>query len=321
MISLTPLLAQTAAAQTAFAADTNNAPEYTYTAVFYPGNQGTFSGSAVPVVVRNNAITADVQTTVAADKITVTGLKLKDQITLDAAATGNVNLINEKYYVKGIRESGRDNSTVSLPSFTVSGDSDYVVAYAIKGNTVSYTVNYTDASGASLAASRTYYGNVGDRPVVAYQYIEGYQPQSYNITSTLKENEADNIFTFVYTPTPVTTTETTVTTTTTTGAATAGTAGTAGTGTAAGTAGTEAAAGTEGTTTIEENQTPQALTDLEQGDVPKSDGSDAGITDSGTTATATVNRTPLYIGIGIAIAAAALIIVFLLMLKKRRASH
>ena len=38
----------------------------------------------------------------------------------------------------------------------------------------SYTVNYVDENGNELAPSRTYYGNVGDRPVVAYLYMDGY---------------------------------------------------------------------------------------------------------------------------------------------------
>ena len=39
---------------------------------------------------------------------------------------------------------------------------------------------------------------MGDRPVVAFLYIDGYEPQAYNLTKTLSKNEADNIFTFVY---------------------------------------------------------------------------------------------------------------------------
>lgn len=142
-----------------------------------------------------------------------------------------------KYYVKGIRESGKDNNTVYYNDFYVEGDRDYVVAYGILGDAVAYTINYEDTSGRSLAPSETYYGNVGDRPVVSYLYIEGYQPQAYNLIGRLSENAADNVFTFVYdrarpgTTTVITTTvpgtTTTVivpgeTTTETTGGETAG---------------------------------------------------------------------------------------------------
>lgn len=151
---------------------------YTYTVRIFSGAQGTIGGSEV--VTNANLHYGD--------RVTFrrNSVKLKD---------------NSKYYVKGIRESGRDNNTVnSSPSFPVSGDQDYVVVYGILGDSVAYTVKYQDAAGNDLAPSETYYGNVGDEPVVAYLYIEGYQPQAYNLTGTLSEDASDNIFTFVYTP-------------------------------------------------------------------------------------------------------------------------
>lgn len=110
------------------------------------------------------------------------------------------------YYVRGVRKSGLDNNTVSNNVIHVTEDADYVVAYGIRGNLVSYTVNYVDQAGNVLAPSQTYYGNAGDKPVVAYLYVDDYLPQAYNLTRTLSENEAGNVFTFVYTeivrPTP-----------------------------------------------------------------------------------------------------------------------
>ena len=47
---------------------------------------------------------------------------------------------NSKYYVKGIRMGGRDDS-LDLAYFPVERDQDYVVAYGIRGNMVQYTVN------------------------------------------------------------------------------------------------------------------------------------------------------------------------------------
>ena len=116
---------------------------------------------------------------------------------------------NSKYYVKGIRESGRDNNTLGLVSFTADRDIDFVVAYGLLGDAVQYTINYVDANGNALAPSETYYGNVGDKPVVAYLYMDGYYPQYYNITMTLGPDASQNQFTFVYYPTPVATTTTT----------------------------------------------------------------------------------------------------------------
>ena len=122
--------------------------EYTYTVTFYAGNQGTFADGAGKIVMSN--------------------LKYGAFVSFDVQKDGVVTLNNsDKYYVKGLRKSGRDNSETdeleaSRYSVTVKGDADYVVAYGIKGNQVAYTVNYQDANGKELLASNTYYGNVGD---------------------------------------------------------------------------------------------------------------------------------------------------------------
>lgn len=162
--------------------------DYTYTVRIFSGAQGTINGEEVRVH-RN--------------------LKYGQEVTFNQRDV--VLKDNSKYYIKGIRESGKDNNTAvsaengNLPSFKADGDKDYVVVYGILTNAVAYTINYQDEDGNELAPSETYYGNVGDDPVLAYLYIEGYQPQAYNLTKTLSENAADNIFTFVYTPVDTTT--------------------------------------------------------------------------------------------------------------------
>ncbi len=161
-------------------------PEYTYKVRFFSGAQGTINGNEVAVL---------------------DGIKYGQRVTFNQRDV--VLKDNSKYYIKGIRESGKDNNTAgSMSSFTVTGDMDYVVVYGILGNAVAYTVNYVDEDGNALAPSETYYGNVGDQPVVAYLYIDGYQPQAYNMTATLKQNAADNVFTFTYTPLTIGTTAT-----------------------------------------------------------------------------------------------------------------
>lgn len=149
---------------------------YTYTIRVYAGAQGTINGEKV--------------------------IEYKDQpygteITFDlnSVKLGNDN----KYYAKGIRESGKDNNTVRTNLIKVTQDMDYVVAYGLKGSSVAYTVYYVDTAGNELYPATTYYGNVGDKPVVSYQYVEGYQPQAYNMTRTLVEDPAENVFTFTYT--------------------------------------------------------------------------------------------------------------------------
>jgi len=173
------------------------AEPYTYTVTFYAGDKGTFSGTGVQV----SSQSGKVQVNPGSSRITVTGLEYGDRVGL-AAASGGVVSLNDggKYYVKGIRKSGYDNNTVAAASFEVTGDADYVVAYGIRGNMAAYTVNFQDASGNTLAESQTYYGNVGDKPVVAFLYVDGYVPEAYNLTKTLTSDESQNVFTFVYTP-------------------------------------------------------------------------------------------------------------------------
>lgn len=239
------------------------AEEYTYQVTFYSGNQGTFNGTE-GLSVDNHSSGSQYAVEENGDEITVSGLKQGDIVSFDVQA-GAVQMADDsKYYLRGIRQSGRDNDTVQTSAFRVDGDAEYVLAYGIRENQTGYTVNYQDAQGNELAPSRTYYGNVGDKPVVAYLYIEDYNPQTLALTRTLSENEAENVFTFVYTPVPTevitepgdTITNTTTVTETVPGTTDEGTAagtGTAGTGTAgtgtgtAGTAGEGAgAAGTAG---------------------------------------------------------------------------
>lgn len=167
--------------------------EYTYTVRLFSGAQGSIDGGHV---CRMQGISVPGSS---GEVYEISGLHYGDQITFNVQS-GVTMEESSKYYVRGIRLSGEDNSTVGNLSFTVTGDQDYVVAYGIKGATVAYTVNYLDQDGNALAPSETYYGNVGDKPVVAYQYIEGYQPQAYNLGKTLTEDATENVFSFIYTP-------------------------------------------------------------------------------------------------------------------------
>lgn len=181
---------------------TGEAAGYTYTVTFYPGNHGTFE-SHEQVSVDNRISGSDVTVSGDGSYVRVSGLEAGDIISFDASMNGAVALEDgSRYYVKGIRQGGRDNSTVDVPAFRVDGDQDYVVAYGIRGDMTAYVVHYQDAAGNTLAQSRTYYGNIGDKPVIAFLYIEGYQPQAYNLTKTLSANAAENVFTFVYTALP-----------------------------------------------------------------------------------------------------------------------
>ena len=226
---------------------------YTYSVTLSAGKQGTFADG---------------------DRIVREELKYGDYVNFDWR--DQLTLKDDKYYAKGIRRSGEDNSNSFITDqVQVTGDEDYVVAYGVLGDMVAYTVQYLDENGNELAPSKTYYGSVGDRPVVAFQYIEGYLPQAYNLTKTLSENEADNVFPFEYAPASeirnVTVTVDGGTTVVTTPAA--GT-GTAQQGAAGGAAADENAGGNaEGDTVeVEDEEVPRDLVDLDEEEVPLAKG-------------------------------------------------
>lgn len=169
------------------------AEEYTYSVTLSAGNQGVVTGSGVAVSGSTYTMTSDGTT------LKLSGLHKGARVTFNAQDAA-VLKDESKYYISGVRLSGRDNNTRSAdPSFLVDGDADYVVSYGIRGNMVQYTVEYTDEDGNPLAESRTYYGNVGDEAVVAFLYVDGYRPLDFNLAKVLSANSADNVFTFVYT--------------------------------------------------------------------------------------------------------------------------
>lgn len=233
------------------AAPTDAKAEYSYKVTFYSGNQGDFNGSTQGLSVEGSSYSIEKQD---ADSIVIAGLQAGATVSFDSNAGAVALKDGSKYYIQGVRESGRDNDEVASSAFYVEGDAEYVVAYGIQGDQVAYTVNFQDASGNQLAASKTYYGNVGDKPVVAYTYVDGYAPEYLALTKTLSANAAENVFTFTYRPAETVTvtipgqtitnvTEEIVTVPGTTAGAATGT-----TGNAAGTAGNAGGTTTGGTT-------------------------------------------------------------------------
>lgn len=190
-------------------ADTARSGEYSYTVRLFPGAKGTITEGMQCTVLRDNK-RIEVAANIENGAYVVHDLMYGDRITFNSVAAteggGSVGVALAqdagKYYVRGVRASGADNGTVNQPDFEVDGDQDYVVAYGIRGNMVSYTVNYLDANGNQLLAPDTYYGNVGDMPVVAYRYVDGYRPQAYNMTKTLSADASENVFNFVYSTLP-----------------------------------------------------------------------------------------------------------------------
>lgn len=207
------------------------ADNYQYTVRVFPGNRGTLS--SVPVTVK---------------------VEKGGSVNLYDVATAKI--ADSKYVQTGFRRSGTDELLGNGVINGIAEDMDFVVAYGVESGTVQYTVKFVEyETGKELAASRTYYGRVGDKPVAAYEYIEGYRPRYLAITGTLRADE-ENVWTFEYIPlaegeTIVTTTTNTTTTYVDAPAATQGTTTT--TTTTGADEGTTTAAGqtegaTEGTT-------------------------------------------------------------------------
>ena len=154
---------------------------YDYKVTISGGDRGTLPGGLVEITGLKYGDTFSVNDS-------IKGLKLKDNDT--------------RYFVRGLKKAGKDNFDspyVFTSSVRVDKDTDYVVAYGLKANMVKYTVRYEDPDGKELLPASTHYGNVGDKPVVAYMYVDGYQPQAYNLMKTLSANEADNVLVFKYT--------------------------------------------------------------------------------------------------------------------------
>lgn len=120
----------------------------------------------------------------------------------------NAKTGNTKYYISGLRVSGGDtivtqatqdaagNRAVNFNS-TVKGDEDYVVAYGV-GSTIPYTVKYVDADGNALAPDDVYWGTLGEIILVPARHLDNYYPDALYRTASegLKEN---TVFTFQYT--------------------------------------------------------------------------------------------------------------------------
>lgn len=181
--------------------ETVSAADNSYQITVYAGNQGYFTGACYASVIRGGTNVA-VPQSVSADRWVISGLQYGDRVSL----TPGVQVTNGKYYARGLRQSGRDNDTVSTASFVVTRDEICVVAYGILGNMTTYTVNYVDQNGAVVHAPNTCEGNVGDKIIEPYIYIEGYTPNAYNLSHTLQADASKNVFTFRYTkivtPTP-----------------------------------------------------------------------------------------------------------------------
>lgn len=157
----------------AFAADP------TYTVRIYAGNIGEVDGANV---------------------VTISGIAFGDTITV---LESQVKVDDDRFYAIGFREAGHDNNpyyTFGTP-VKITRDMDFVIGYGMKSTAVQYMVSYLHATTrVNLLPPQIFYGNIGDKPVVAFQYVENYRPQALAITKTLTSDPTQNVFEFLYTP-------------------------------------------------------------------------------------------------------------------------
>ena len=260
--------------------------DYKYTVTVYAGQQGHFENPTTGKVSKDKKI------------LTITA-GLNEMVTIDQTTTG-FKLDNGEYYLRGFRQTGHDNDEeMSATSFPVDQDISYEAAYGLKGGMVKYTVHYLNENKKELRKAEEFYGMIGDKHVVSYRYVEGYQPNAYNLKKTLSANEATNVFEFIYSKNPTVQADNGGGGNAGGGAANGG--GAAGGGAAAGN-GANAGAGA-GTANIGDNATPAAVVDLDDNQTPMAGNSGGG---SGTTVlpdgkTPSAGISPIAIGGGIAL--------------------
>ena len=109
--------------------------------------------------------------------------------------SSNLQMVDKKYYPKGIHEAGIDymnyghdsSKPYSYIAFSggyatvqsVKRDQDYVVVYGIRGTQVQYTLVCYEGNTDNVLRVEYYYGDAGDKGVVVtLPYIEGWVPPS-----------------------------------------------------------------------------------------------------------------------------------------------
>jgi hypothetical protein len=113
---------------------------------------------------------------------------------------------DSKYSMLGFKKTGYDNNQYVVSyNGSINEDLSYVMTYGVEGSLIKYTVVYKTNDGTVLGTSE-YKGKVGDKPIVAALAFDGYLPDAYNRTRTLKEG-VDNTFTFTYHPVGTTSVE------------------------------------------------------------------------------------------------------------------
>ncbi len=163
--------------------------KYEYKVTVYSGTKAVFedgSNSVSVTVDPNNKLEISYDDAEGSIKVNGTTYKL-------------VMDTDSKYSMLGFKKTGYDNNQYVVSyNGSINEDQSYVMTYGVEGSLIRYTVIYKTNDGNELGRSE-YKGKVGDKPIVAALAFDGYLPDAYNRTRTLKEGE-DNTFIFTYHP-------------------------------------------------------------------------------------------------------------------------
>ena len=173
---------------------------YTYTIQVYTGDSDIVFTSA-DFEIADASKAEGVSASLSSDKtvLTVSGLKYGTSLNL-AVDGGKLAVDSSKtiYTVKGLRQAGHDETNAGVISVTK--DAEYVVAYGVLTNPVTYKVKYVDENDGELLAEDTFIGNAGEKIEIAFRSVENFLPNTFRYAVTLNEDPEQNVFTFKYYP-------------------------------------------------------------------------------------------------------------------------
>ena len=167
------------------------AEDYTYTVRIFAGTRGSF--------VDGSEAEADGSVKI------IRNVPLGTRLDASVFNTSMIQVNDDRYHVTGLHISGRDVDDPSTFSSPVTRDLDFVVTYGVPGEEVRAVITYKDKNGKELAQPSYFYGNAGETFDVNFLYVDGYRPQAYTLRKTLRSDESQNVFPFVYTAIPAAT--------------------------------------------------------------------------------------------------------------------
>jgi len=161
--------------------------KYEYKVTIYSGTKAVFEDGS-------NAVTVTVDPD---GKLSVSYSDKDKCVYLNGTAYQLQMDANSKYELLGFKKTGYDNNQYIVSyDGSIAEDLSFVMTYGVEGSLLNYTVIYKTADGTVLGSSE-YKGKAGDKPIVAALAFDGYLPDAYNRTRTLKQ-DGDNTFVFTY---------------------------------------------------------------------------------------------------------------------------